>query len=315
MSRTWFVTGGTPGGFGMAYAEAALEAGDRVALTARRPGELRAWAAGHGDRALILPLDVTDDEQVQAAVRAAEEHFGGIDVLVNNAGRGWYGSIEGMADGDVRRMFELNFFAVLSVVRAVLPGMRARGSGWIVNMSSVAGLRGVTGFGYYSATKYAVEAVTDVLREEVAPLGIRVLAVEPGAFRTRAYAGFADEPIGETIAEYRPMLEQVRAAMVEQDGRQPGDPRRGVRAVIEAMAQEQPPRRLVLGNDGVDTVVAALESTLAEVRKHERLSRATDFPSAGAGSYLNGAAVSETVPVSPRSSAHRANPPGSKGSR
>ncbi len=139
-------------------------------------------------------------------------------MLVNNAGRGWYGSIEGMDEADVRAMFELNFFGMLSVIRAVLPGMRARGSGWIINMSSVAGLRGVTGFGYYSATKFAVEAVTEVLREEVAAQGIRVMAVEPGAFRTRAYAGFADEPIKETIPEYRPMLEQVRAAMIDQNG-------------------------------------------------------------------------------------------------
>ena len=198
--------------------------------------------AGYGDRVLVLPLDVTDAGQVQNAVRTAEERFGGVDVLVNNAGRGWYGSIEGQDDAAVRAMFELNFFALLAVIRAALPGMRARGSGWILNMSSVAGLRGVTGFGHYSATKFAVEAVTDVLREEVSPLGIRVLAVEPGAFRTRAYAGFADEPIAESIADYRPMLEQVRTAMIEQDGRQPGDPQRGVRAVIAAMAQDPPPR-------------------------------------------------------------------------
>jgi NAD(P)-dependent dehydrogenase (short-subunit alcohol dehydrogenase family) len=264
----------------MAYAEAALEIGDRVVITARRPEELGAWAQAHGDRVLVLPLDVTDAAQVQAAVRAAEKHFGGIDVLVNNAGRGWYGSIEGTAEDDVRRMFELNFFAVLSVIRAALPGMRARRSGWIINMSSVAGLRGVNGFGYYSATKYAIEAVTEVLREEVAPLGIRVMTVEPGAFRTGAYAGFADEPIQESITEYRPMLEEVRAAMVDQDGKQPGDPRRGARMVIAAMAQDSPPRRLVLGSHGFDVVVATLESTLADIRASEPLSRGADFSSA-----------------------------------
>ncbi|MEU7821688.1 SDR family NAD(P)-dependent oxidoreductase [Catellatospora sp. NPDC049133] len=281
--RTWFITGGTPGGFGMAYADAALEYGDRVVLTARRPEELADWARTHGDRVLVLPLDVTDPVQVQQAVRAAEERFGGIDVLVNNAGRGWYGSIEGMADTDVRRMFELNFFAVLSVVRAVLPGMRARGSGWIVNMSSVAGLRGIVGFGYYSATKFAIEAVTEVLRAEVAPLGISVLAVEPGAFRTRAYAGFADEPVAEPVAAYRPMLEDVRAAMIEQDGRQPGDPERGVRAVIAAMAQDEPPHRLVLGGSGFDAVIATLEATLNDLRANEPLSRGADFPGRAAG--------------------------------
>ena len=284
--KNWFITGGTPGGFGMAYAEAALEIGDRVVLTARRPAELEDWARAYGDRVLVVPLDVTDAAQVRAAVRAAEEHVGGIDVLVNNAGRGWYGSIEGMADTDVRAMFELNFFALLSVIRAVLPGMRARRSGWIVNMSSVAGRSGVTGFGYYSATKFAVEAVTEVLAEEVSPLGIQVMAVEPGAFRTHAYAGFADEPIAESIADYRPMLEQVRSVMVQQNGTQPGDPQRGVRAVIAAMAQDPPPRRLVLGGGGVDAVVARLESSLAEVRAHESLSRGADFPPAdypGAG--------------------------------
>jgi NAD(P)-dependent dehydrogenase (short-subunit alcohol dehydrogenase family) len=277
-TRNWFITGGTPGGFGMAFAEAALDVGDRVVLTARRPAELDGWAREHGDRVLVVPLDVTDEGQVQKAVRTAEEHFGGIDVLVNNAGRGWYGSIEGMDEAGVRRMFELNVFAVLSVIRAALPGMRARGSGWIVNMSSVAGLTPVTGFGYYSASKSAVEAITEVLREEVAPLGIRVLAVEPGAFRTRAYAGFADEPVQESVAEYRPMLEQVRAAMVDQDGKQPGDPQRGARAVLAAMAQDPPPRRLVLGSGGFDVVVATLENALAEIRTSETLSRGADFP-------------------------------------
>jgi NAD(P)-dependent dehydrogenase (short-subunit alcohol dehydrogenase family) len=247
-------------------------------LTARRPSELDRWANTRGDRVFVVPLDVTDPDQVRMAVSAAEERFGGIDVLVNNAGRGWYGSIEGMADHEVRRMFELNFFAVLSVIRAALPGMRARGGGWIVNMSSVAGLRGTTGFGYYSATKFAVEGVTEVLREEVAPFGIKVMAVEPGAFRTRAYAGFADEPVAESLAEYRPMLEAVREAMVEQDGAQPGDPHRGARAVIAAMAQDPPPRRLVLGGGGFDAVVDTLENALAEIREHEGLSRGADFP-------------------------------------
>lgn len=278
MTNRWFITGGTPGGFGMAFAEAALEVGDLVVLTARRPDELRPWAKDYGDRVLIVPLDVTDATQVQKAVQTAEEHFGGIDVLVNNAGRGRYGSIEGTNEADVRAMFELNFFAVLSVTRAVLPGMRARGGGWIVNMSSVAGLRGITGFGYYSATKFAVEAVTEVLREEVAAQSIRVMAVEPGAFRTRAYAGFADEPINETISQYRTMLAQIRAAMIEQDGAQPGDPRRGARAVIAAMAQDQPPRRLVLGSDGFDDVITSIEETLVDIRATEALSRGADFP-------------------------------------
>jgi NAD(P)-dependent dehydrogenase (short-subunit alcohol dehydrogenase family) len=280
MSRRWFITGGTPGGFGIAFAEAALEVGDCVVLTARRPAELEEWARSYGDRVLVVELDVTDAEQVRAAVQTAEGHFGGIDVLVNNAGRGWYGSIEGMDESALRAMFELNFFAVLSVIRAALPGMRARGSGWVINVSSVAGLRGTVGFGYYSASKFALEAVSEVLREEVAPLGIRVMTVEPGAFRTRAYAGFSEQPVEESITEYRSMLEEVRAAMIDQDGVQPGDPRRGARAVLEAMAEDPAPRRLVLGSDGFDVVVSTLEDSLAEIRTHEALSRGADFPAA-----------------------------------
>ncbi len=278
MSRRWFITGGTPGNFGMAFAEAALEAGDRVTITSRRPQELADWADRYGDRVLVVPLELTDAAQVRRAVQTAEARFGGIDVLVNNAGRGWYGSIEGMDESALRAMFELNFFAVLSVTRAVLPGMRARGNGWIVNVSSVAGLVSAPGFGYYSATKFAIEAVTDALRAEVAGQGISVLAVEPGAFRTNAYAGFANEPITEPISEYRDMLEQVRATFVEMDGVQPGDPHRGARAVIAAMAQDPPPRRLVLGNGGYDAVIDELEQTLAELRQNENLSRSADFP-------------------------------------
>jgi NADP-dependent 3-hydroxy acid dehydrogenase YdfG len=279
MSRRWFITGGTPGNFGMAFAEAALDTGGRVALTSRRPEALATWAAPYGDRVLVVPLELTDAAQVQGAVRAAEERFGGIDVLVNNAGRGWYGSIEAMDESSLRAMFELNFFAALSVTRAVLPGMRARGNGWIVNVSSVAGLVSAPGFGYYSATKFAFEAVTDALRDEVAEQGISVLTVEPGAFRTNAYAGFANEPVAETIPVYHDMLEQVRAAFVEMDGVQPGDPHRGARAVIEAMAQEPPPRRLILGNGGYDAVIDAMEQSLADIRKNETLSRSADFPS------------------------------------
>jgi NAD(P)-dependent dehydrogenase (short-subunit alcohol dehydrogenase family) len=276
-TKTWLITGGTPGGFGLTFANGVLDRGDRVAITSRRPAELAEWAAPYGDRVLVLEVDVTDGEQVRAAVAAAEERFGGIDVLVNNAGRGWYGSIEGMPEEDIRRSLELNFFAVLTVTRAVLPGMRARGDGWVVNMSSVAGLRGINGFGYYSAAKFALEGVTEVLREEVAEFGIKVLAVEPGAFRTRAYAGFADEPLREAVDAYLPQLESVRKAMMDQDGSQPGDPVRGVSAVLEAMALESPPHRLVLGSGGFDAAVGSLEANLADIRSSESLSRGADF--------------------------------------
>lgn len=204
-AKTWFITGGTP--VDSEWPTPTPHSISGVGWYSPCGGR-RNWRRGrfYGDRVLVLPVDVTDVEQVQTAVQEAEEHFGGIDVLVNNAGRGWFGSIEGMADADVRAMFELNFFALLSVIRAVLPGMRARGSGWIVNMSSVAGLRGVAGFGYYSATKFAVEAVTDVLRDEVAPLGIRVMTVEPGP------SAPAPTPVSATSPSPNPSLNTGRCS-------------------------------------------------------------------------------------------------------
>jgi NAD(P)-dependent dehydrogenase (short-subunit alcohol dehydrogenase family) len=275
--KTWFITGGTPGGFGVAFAEAALERGDRVALTTRKPEQLSAWANGHGERVLLLSVDVTDAAQISTAVAAAESRFGGIDVLVNNAGRGQIGSVEGMADQNVRDQFELNFFSVLSVLRAALPGMRARRGGTVVNISSVAGLVGQPGFGYYSAAKYAIEGVTDVLRHELKPFGISVIAVEPGAFRTNAYAGFAGEAITEDIADYERLLDTVRTAMVEANGRQPGDPRKAARAVVDAVYAEQPPRLLVLGGPGFDRSVEHLEGVLNGIRASEKIARSVDF--------------------------------------
>jgi NAD(P)-dependent dehydrogenase (short-subunit alcohol dehydrogenase family) len=276
--KTWLITGGTPGGLGVAFADAALERGDRVALTTRKPEQLSAWANGHGERVLLLPADVTDTAQIATAVATAETRFAGIDILVNNAGRGRIGTVEGMADQDVRNQFELNFFAVLAVLRAVLPGMRARRSGTVVNISSVAGLVGEPGFGYYSAAKHAIEAITDVLHHELKPLGINVIAVEPGAFRTNAYAGFADEPITEDIADYHPLLDTVRTAMIEANGRQPGDPQKAARAVVDAVYAEQPPRQLVLGSPGFDRTVEHLQDVLNGIRANEKVTRSVDFP-------------------------------------
>jgi NAD(P)-dependent dehydrogenase (short-subunit alcohol dehydrogenase family) len=276
--KSWFITGGTPGGFGPAFADEALGRGGRVALTTRKPDQLSAWANAYGDRLLLLPVDVTDPAQVNAAVAQAEARFGGIDVVVNNAGRGWVGSIEGMPDQAVRKVFELNFFAVLSVLRAVLPGMRARRSGTVVNISSVAGLAGEPAFGYYTAAKYGIEGLTDVLRQELEPLGITVFAVEPGAFRTNAYAGFATEPIDEGMADYEPLLKRVHTTMVDQNGKQAGDPRKAAKAVADAVFAEHPPRQLVLGGGGFDRAVGHLEQVLSGIRATEEVSRGVDFP-------------------------------------
>jgi NAD(P)-dependent dehydrogenase (short-subunit alcohol dehydrogenase family) len=265
------------GGIGLIIAKAFVAAGDRVHVC-----DVNAEAVERVTRdnpAITGTVcNIADRAAVERFVEDAVDELGGIDVLVNNAGRGWYGSVEGMDDAAVRQLFELNFFSVLTVTRAVLPGMRARRSGWIVNVSSVAGLKGVLGFGYYTAAKHAVEGMTDVLRQEVAPLGVKVLAVQPGAFRTRAYAGFAGEPIRESIEDYRPMLESVRTAMIEQDGDQPGDPLQGARAVVATIGRADPPHRLVLGSGGYDAVIGELESMISEIRAHEKVSRSVDFP-------------------------------------
>ncbi len=275
------VVGGSRG-MGRASAQCLADDGARVAVIARSQAQLDDVIADLARRgspdAVGLVADVTDAAQVVRAVRRAEKHFGGIDVVVNNAGRGHYGSIEGSPDSVVRGMFELNFFAALAVVRAALPAMRARRSGWIINVSSLAALRDPVGFGYYSAAKSALTTATEVLREELAPWGIHVMSVLPGAFRTQAYAQFADEPIRESVDGYGPALEEVRAAMIAQDGNQPGDPLRGARAVLAAMAQNPPPSRLILGGEAYDVALDEFSRLHSEATGNETLSRAADFP-------------------------------------
>src|SRR3712207_165155 len=182
-TRVWFITGCSTG-FGRELARRVLERGDRCVVTARNPGQVEEVAAPHGERALVLPLDVTDRAQAEDAVRAAEGRFGGIDVLVNNAGVGYFGAVEESDEAEVRRMFEINVFGLARMIHLVLPGMRRRGRGTIVNISSIGGLRAFPGVGYYNATKFAVEGLSEALAQETAPLGIRVLIVEPSGFRT-----------------------------------------------------------------------------------------------------------------------------------
>ena len=252
--------------------QAARRAGDRVAITTRKADELHDRA---GDYFVVLTADVTGPDQVAAAVRETEARFGRIDVLVNNAGRGWVGTVEGMPADEVRSLFELNFFTVLTVLRAVLPGMRERRSGTVVNVSSVAGLAGVPGFGYYAAAKHAIEGLTDTLRNEVTPFGLTVTAVEPGAFRTNAHAGFTGGPPAEGLTDYDPLLAAVQQTMADQNGNQPGDPQRAAEAVV---LSGNPPHQLVLGSAGFDRATTHLQESLDGIRAHEDVSRSVDFP-------------------------------------
>jgi NAD(P)-dependent dehydrogenase (short-subunit alcohol dehydrogenase family) len=273
-NKTWFITGASSG-FGRAMAELVLKRGGRVVATARDCAALADLVGQSGGRAIGVPLDVTKSDQVTSALRSAEA-FGGIDVVFNNAGFGMMGGIEEAEDKEIRAIFEVNFFGALRVVRAVLPKLRARGSGFILNVSSVAGVRAVPGLGYYAATKFALEGMSEALVGEVEPFSIRVMIVEPGPFRTdfrRSSVHVA------TPHPAYPHLAQSRAILVSKDGRQTGDPARGAAVILNAMESDNPPRRLVLGGAGWNIVKDALQARIAEVEAWRSITQATDFES------------------------------------
>ncbi|MDR0577593.1 MAG: SDR family NAD(P)-dependent oxidoreductase [Candidatus Accumulibacter sp.] len=270
----WFITGCSTG-FGRDLARCVLECGYRAVVTARRPEVLEEFAAS--GRALILKLDVTDPAQVGAAVTAAEERFGRIDVLVNNAGIGYFAAVEESEEAEVRRMFEINVFGLGRMTQAVLPGMRARRGGFIVNLSSLAGVSSGPGLGYYVATKHAVEGLSGSLAREVEPLGIRVIVVEPSAFRTD-WAGRSASESAVRIEDYAATAGLRREQLRALSGKQPGDPRRAARAIVEAVRSPNPPRHLPLGNAAYDIGTAHLESVLADFRAGEAVARAADSP-------------------------------------
>jgi NAD(P)-dependent dehydrogenase (short-subunit alcohol dehydrogenase family) len=272
----WFITGCSTG-FGRELATEVLTRGWRVVATARNPDQLRDLAAGHEDSCLPFPLDVTDQAQISAAVTAAEKRFGAIDVLVNNAGYGYLAAVEEGDDAGIRAQFETNFFGLAALVRAVLPGMRRRRNGAIVAISSVGGMAGFPGVGYYNASKFAVEGLMEALAQEVAPLGIRVLLVEPGPFRTD-WAGRSLQVAATEIADYAATAGARRQRISAASGRQPGDPVRAARAIIAAVTAPQPPLRMLLGRFALDTVRAKLASLKAGIDAWEAVTLGADFP-------------------------------------
>src|SRR5262245_21017908 len=229
-SLTWFSTGCSTG-FGRELARVVVARGYRAAVTARDPKQVADLVAGHEDRTLALRLDVTDPAQVAESVRRAEEHFGGIDVLVNNAGIGYFAAVEEGDEAEVRRMFEINFFGLARMTRAVLPGMRKRRSGHIINIASICGLAAIPSLGDYSATKFAVEGLSEVLALEVKPLGIRVTLVEPSGFRTE-WAGSSAKDSRVEIADYAATAGATLRDLRDSSGKQPGDPVRAANAII-----------------------------------------------------------------------------------
>ena len=248
---TWLITGCSTG-LGRAFAEAVLARGQNVVVTAR------------------------DDDQVAGAVRAAEERFGAVDVLVNNAGYGYRAAVEEGEDDAVQRLFDTHVFGTVRTIKAVLPGMRARRTGTIVNLSSIGARICPEGSGYYSAVKAAIEALTLSLRKEVAPLGVTAMVVEPGGFRTD-FAGRSLTQSAVPIADYADTAGKRRKEHGTGHGKQPGDPAKAAAALIQAVESDTPPYMLLLGNDTSDGFRAALDALRAEADTWETLSRSTDF--------------------------------------
>lgn len=276
-ARVWLVTGASSG-FGREIAEAALNAGDVVIATARRLEALDELVATRPDQVEALRLDVTDPDAIASVVADVESRHGRADVLVNNAGRGQVGAAEETTDEELRALFELHVFGPAALVRAVLPGMRERGRGAIVQMSSFGGQVAYPGFSAYSATKFALEGFSEALAAEVKPWGIKVLVIEPGAFRTSFSGGGLVQ--SERLPAYDETVGPTREMITGVDGRQPGDPARAAAAIITALHDDETPLRLPLGNDAVDGILAHLESVKSEIQAWETISRSTDFPQA-----------------------------------
>ncbi|MDL4816102.1 oxidoreductase [Actinomadura opuntiae] len=273
--RVWLITGATSG-FGRAIAEAALAAGDTVVAAARRPQALADLAERHPGRVTAVALDVTDQARIADVVADVLLWHGRIDVLVNNAGRGLVGAVEETTDRELRDLMDLHFFGPAALTRAVLPHMRARGSGAIVQMTSQGGRLSFPGVGGYSATKFALEGLSEALAGEVAPFGIKVMIVEPGAFRT-SFAGGGALQMAAEMPEYADTVGQVRKGLPESDGKQPGDPAKAAAAILAALDADDTPLRLPLGSDAADAVAASLDGLQKEFGAWESLTRSTDF--------------------------------------
>jgi len=276
---TWFITG-AGSGLGAALAEHALDAGDRVVLAARSGHDLSAVRDRYPETALPVELDVVDAEQRRQAIAAAEAWAGGVDVLVNNAAIDFLGALEEQDERDIRAQFEVNVFAPIELIRLVLPGMRARRSGIIVNISSMDGISSLPANGYYSATKFALEGLTESLWQEIEPIGLRAFLVEPGSFRTgieqRTHVS------GQTISDYDATSGAfIRAVSAVRPEQFPGDPDRAAEAIVHNVRAPEPRRWLVLGSDAYRRIDEKLSRFHAEFDAGRELAGSTDFPGSG----------------------------------
>lgn len=272
--KVWLITG-TSSGFGRAIAEAALAEGDTVVATARDITSLESLVDAYPERVTALALDVTDAARIPEVVDAAIARHGRIDVLVNNAGRGHVGAVEETTDAELRALMDLHFFGPAALTRAVLPHMRSQHSGAIVQLSSMGGRVSFPAVGAYSATKFALEGLTEALAAEVASFGIKALIVEPGAFRTNL-AG-SGQSVSEGIPAYDDIVGPFRTDFPASHGTQPGDPAKAANAIVAALASDHTPLRLPLGNDAIDLLIDRIETSREEVLAWESVARNTEF--------------------------------------
>ncbi|WP_341992389.1 oxidoreductase [Azorhizobium sp. AG788] len=274
-TKTFLITG-VSSGLGNAFAAAALQAGHVVIGTVRNAQAASAHEALAPGRAHALVLDVTDFDAVAAQVPNAERRFGAVDVLVNNAGYGQEGVVEESSMDDLRRQFDANVFGAVAMIKAVLPGMRARGSGRIINVTSMGGFITMPGIAYYCGSKFALEGISEALGKEVKSLGIHVTALAPGQFRTD-WAGRSMDRAPRSIPAYDAIMDPIRAARQAKSGRQPGDPAKAAQALLTLVDSDAPPTRLYLGEDALAVVEQKLDLMRTEIATWEALSRSTNF--------------------------------------
>jgi len=276
MSKVWLITGCSTG-FGRELAIEVLKAGHQVAVTARKPQDIEGIVADYPGTAVAIQLDVTKPEEVKAAVKQTLDKFGRIDVLVNNAGIGYFGAIEESQEDEVRRMFEINFWGLSNMTREVLPTMRKQRSGHIVNVASIGGLVGFPAVGYYNATKFAVDGFSESLSKEVEPLGIKVTVIAPSGFRTD-WAGRSANQSPVVIEDYKTTAEQNKNTIRGYSGKQPGDPVRAAKAILKAIESDHPPLRLLLGKAAMKGARNKLELLKKDFDAWEETTVGADFP-------------------------------------
>ncbi len=274
--RVWFITGASTG-FGRLLAEEVLKTGGKVVATARRLDKVADLERQYPQTAKAIALDVTNQTQIDSAVAQAIAKFGRVDVLVNNAGYGVAGAIEEVSEAEFMPMFETNVFGLLRVTRAFLPHLRKQRSGHILNLSSIGGVIASPGLGFYNATKFAVEGVSEALAAELAPLGIRVTIIEPGPFRTD-FLGRSGVVARTRIADYDATAGNMRRYFAENDGKQKGDPLQAVKAMIQVVESPNPPLRLLLGASALQRLRAKFSNWEKEIAAWEQVTIGADFP-------------------------------------